>query len=449
MKKIHIKILIWLFIMAAVLATSALYKIKLNNEKISSEKEFENSVLNNKSIVRVWLPSDNTTSTRRYQIQKFNQQHDEIYIMFNTYGNDYNNLLELSLAADKGPDIMAYTSLGLINKGQIMNLEKSGIDLENFDTENFVYFIDTPIGVRIFENNVKFIWNKEIFEKAGLNAERPPSTWNELMSYCKTIKEYDESLVPFAFPFDNYEDFKLSIGEPSVSLGSIYTSFWDYEEDKYEFENANSILTMYNKMYASKFIDEEFYNKGRKDLRKDFYFGNIAMMISSFEDKWYFSNEIPLSFELGITNLPVFSYYDEVKYYYMTGSNFLCINNAMVNKSAPEQKATREVYNWLISEEVNKELLSKNLINSPLISDTSFKNYEYEEYNDNDNFKVETKDPSIFVTSVNNSRTLELASEAITGEKTVEEVINELNENFKEYYKNIKYDKNIFLESEK
>jgi ABC-type glycerol-3-phosphate transport system substrate-binding protein len=202
-------------------------------------------------------------------------------------------------------------------------------------------------------------------------------------------------------------------------------------------------------MYSSKFIDEEFYNKGRKDLRKDFYFGNIAMMISSFEDKWYFSNEIPLTFELGITNLPVFSYYDEVKYYYMTGSNFLCINNAMVNKSESEQKATREVYNWLISEEVNKELLSKNLINSPLISDTSFKNYEYEEYNDNYNFKVETKDPSIFVTSVNNSRTLELASQAITGKKTVEEVINELNENFKEYYKNIKYDKNIFLQSEK
>ncbi|SHH39485.1 ABC transporter substrate-binding protein [Clostridium grantii] len=449
MKKTYIKNLVWFFIIAAVLMASAFYKIKLNNEKVSSEKDFEESVLNNKSIVRVWLPGDNTTSTRRYQIQKFNQNHDDIYIMFNTYGNDYNNLLELSLAADKGPDIMAYTSLGLINKGQIMNLEKSGINLDNFDPENFIYFIDTPIGVRIFENNVKFIWNKEIFKKAGLNPERGPRTWDEVMSYSEKIKEYDEDIVPFAFPFSNYEDFKLSVGEPSVSAGSIYTSFWDYEDQKYEFENSNRILSLYNEMYSSNFIDEEFFTKGRKDLRKDFYFGNTAMMISSFEDKWYFSNEIPLTFDLGISNLPVFNYYDEVKYYYMTGSNFLCINNAMVSKTEKEQNAIREVYNWFISEEVNRELLSKNLINSPLISDTSFKNYEYEEYNDNYKFKVETKDPSIFVTSVNNSKTLELASEAIIGEKTIEEVIGILNENFKEYYNNIRYDKNIFSESEK
>ncbi len=44
-------------------------------------------------------------------------------------------------------------------------------------SEDFVYFNGDPIGVRLSEENVKFIWNKEIFKKVGLDPNKPPQNW--------------------------------------------------------------------------------------------------------------------------------------------------------------------------------------------------------------------------------------------------------------------------------
>lgn len=45
------------------------------------------------------------------------------------------------------------------------------------------------MGIKLSGYNVKFVWNKDVFIKAGLNPDKPPKTLNELISYSKIIKK--------------------------------------------------------------------------------------------------------------------------------------------------------------------------------------------------------------------------------------------------------------------
>jgi len=50
---------------------------------------------------------------------------------------------------------------------------------------------DKGVGYGIPTNNetMAFIWNAAIFEEAGLDPETPPATWDDVVTYSKTIKD--------------------------------------------------------------------------------------------------------------------------------------------------------------------------------------------------------------------------------------------------------------------
>ncbi|WP_138207280.1 ABC transporter substrate-binding protein [Haloimpatiens lingqiaonensis] len=432
MKKMNRKIYLTVILIICIMlvTTSLIYCMRLLKQKENNE---DYDFLKDKTIVRVWLPKDKISSTRGYQAKKFNDEHKDIYIMLGLFDNrDYDNILKTSLAAEKGPDIMMYSFFELIKENKIENLNNMNLNKDNIREGDFVYYNKIPVGVRLYEENVKLVWNKEIFKKAGLEEERPPKTWNELVEYSKKIKEKCPGVIPFQFPIKYYEDFKTSIGEPSVNLDNIYTSFWNYEKGEYNFNSAEQILNIYRNMYKEGLINKDFDKKGKNDLRTDFYKGNIAMHLSTFEDKGYFSNIVPLNFEIGICNLPEISGSKGNKSYYLSNSNFLSISASVMEKSDKEKEAVNEVFNWLISQEVNKEVLKTRMALSPTLKNTDIKGDTYREYNDVYNCETETLDPSIFI-SRNSEKTMEVCIDAIKGKKSIEESIKNLNSMYKEY----------------
>ncbi len=103
-----------------------------------------------------------------------------------------------------------------------------------------------------------------------------------------------------------------------------------------------------------------------------------------------------------------------------------------MKKSIKEQNAVKEVFQWLVSEDTNKEILNTRMAISPTIKETQIKNDIYKEYNEVSNFKTEVLDPSIFI-SRDSARTIKLSVDAIKGNKPINEVIKELNYAYKEY----------------
>jgi multiple sugar transport system substrate-binding protein len=296
------------------------------------------------------------------------------------------------------------------------------------------------LGVKLMETNAKMIWNKEIFKEAGLDPNKPPKTYEELIDYSLKIKEKFPNITPFAFPIGEYEDMKTSIGEPSVNEGSIYTSFWDYKKGTYNFNYAKDILNVYKEMYSKNLLAKDFASKSRNQMRSEFYRGDIAMMISTYEDRGYFSNILPLNFEMGIQDIIQTGDNPNV-YYYVTNSNFLVANKYAISDKK-KREAIKEVYDYMVSEDVNKEVMeSRNAL--PLnVKTTKIENDIYSEYGDVSKFKNETYDPTLFL-SRDSAYEIGLIVDAIKGNDSVDDAINKLNDKYKYYY-NFAVDKENF-----
>ena len=422
MKKTFSKYGVYILIIIVVLASSISYKVVLYNKgKHEAEAESDKA---GKDIVTVWMKDTADSETRGYQVDKFNKQNkNNIYIDFKTCKNDdYSNMLRISLAADKKPDIFQYGYFDLIKRDQLLSLDEVGLDTDKLNKDNIFYYNKTPYGVRLSGNSVKFAWNKDIFKSSGLDPEKGPKNWDEVIEYASKIKAAHPEVVPFEFPLYTFNELKISIGEPSVGLGSIYTTFWDYKKGEYNFDYAKDILNVYKKMYSLDLINEDFDKHTRDSLRRDFYCGNTAMILSTYEDKYIFSNKLPLGFNVGISDLPSINNKENQNYYYV--DNFNCL---MVNKDIKNKDAVLDVYKFFLDEDVNKELLKTRTVLPLNIDDKSEKDNLYPEYNSVDKFKNETYDPTIFINH-DGRKVGELYTYAIKGEMGVDEVTKELND---------------------
>jgi ABC-type glycerol-3-phosphate transport system substrate-binding protein len=398
-----------------------------------------------KRVVNLWLKASSDMETRQYQMEKFNRENrDNIYINYKFYREDYTNMLKVSLVSENRPDLFQYGYSLLFIRDEVEKLDEFGVDIDRYGKDKFLYYNGTPYGVTLTANNVKLVWNKDIFKAAGLDPEKPPKSWSELIEIAEIIKAKNSEVVPFEFPYKGYEDIKTSIGEPSVNSGDIYHSFWDYKTGKYNFDYAKDILEVYNRMYSSELIERDFFNKTRKDVRIDFYTGKAAMIISTYEDRDYFTNSLKLDFDMGVTDLPLFKEVQDPKYY--TVDSF---NNLVVRKEVEDTDAVKLVLDWLMSKDVNEEILHSGSTMPLILGATDINETEADNYYKGAKFENAIYDPTPYI-SYNGNEVKELIYSAINGSNSIDKVIEKLNSNFDTYYnraeKDSKFNFDLYIE---
>jgi len=426
LKKFPFKFKVYILLVLVFLGMAYAYKVKLVED---ARVLVENDKNIGKTIISVWLKDSIQADTRRDQIQKYNEENkDNIFINLKVEGKSYDNLLKTALATSDKPDIFEYGYSDLYKYDRIMDMKQFGLDIDKIGKGNFIYYKKKPMGVKILGNNVKLIWNKEMLKGAGINPDSQPKTFDELLNYGIKIKKAYPNVIPFEFPATTIGELQISIGEMSVNKGSIYTTFWDYKTGKYNFEYAKDILNVYNKMYSLGLIDKDFADKTKSNLRRDFASQKTAMIISTFEDKNYFDNIMPLNFSMGISNLPKIDLKDPQNYFYTENFNCLVVNKDVDNESK-NKAAIKKVYELFLDPKINNQMLAtkKGL---PIFINNQVQEHDiYKEYNNDTNFRNELFDPTAFI-NYKEKVTRQLIYEAINGEQKVDIVIKKLNENY-------------------
>ncbi len=385
-----------------------------------------------KKVVSVWLKKNYFTDQLKEQVTQFNINHEDIFIDLEIQDEDYYNLLRLSMMTVHKPDIFQFGFYEHIQRDQLYTLEELGIDQNSYDKNTFLYYMGKPMGIKIIGANLKLAWNKEIFKASGLDPEKPPKTWDEVLLYAQKIKEAFPDTAPFEFPASNFFDLRASVGENSVNLGNITTMYWDYKKGKYDFSYAKDILTIYNKMYNQGLIPKDFGVKDKLAVRTDFKNKKAAMIISNYEDKVSFLTDLPLGFEIGVAEMPVLYEGQKQMYYFVEEIITLVASNNLEN---PEE--VKEVYSWLVNTCLDREVVD-------VMGYSKGKNPVYDLYDNKDNFTFEEKDPTL---TLNFSQPVvkSMYHSAINGSKSVEVAIKELNEYFSKYVNEAKQrDKNYF-----
>ncbi|MFL0269787.1 ABC transporter substrate-binding protein [Candidatus Clostridium radicumherbarum] len=426
MKKNLSKYVPYLIVVVLLLTVSIFLKIKItNDEKIKAVIPDE---MKNKQIVTIWIRDGADSKTREYQVDKFNKANKDIYIDLKVYNtNDYFNYLRMALASDKKVDIFQYGYYELLKNSNLLNIDDLGLDKSLINRDNLLNFEGKPYGVKVLGNDVKLIWNKDIFKEAGLDPNKPPKTWDDLIKYSQLIKEKCPGIVPFEFPASTWGELKSSIGEIAANQGPIYTTFWNYKDGKYDFSYAKDILSKFNYIYNNGLTINSLDKNSTEDVRKDFYEKKTAMTISTYEDKTYYTNIVPLNFSTGVDNLPKLKLSDTENYFYTENYSALVVNKNITNK-----EAVKKVYEWLLSEDVNNELYKTGIVLPSNFNNKGTSGGLYGEYNNASNFSHETLDPTNY-TNYNPEMTRKLLVDAIEGKEKIDDVINTLNSNYAGY----------------
>lgn len=374
-----------------------------------------------RAVVTLWLKESYYSESIRDVVDKYNLENkDNIYIDYHTYGEDYFNLLRLGMMTRNKPDIFQFGFYDFLKKDELFTLKDLSIDYTKAADDNVFYYKGKPMGVKVAGNTVKFVWNKDMFRSAGLDPEKGPKNWNDVIKYARVIKKKLPGVTPFEFPAAGFYDLKVSIGETSVNQGNIYTSFWDYKNGKYDYSYSKDILKIYNQMYSEGLISSNFNSIDKKKVREDFFHKKTSMAVSVYEDKTYFLTNKFLDFDMGVAKLPKLHAGDKENYYFVEDVNCL-----VAKKNEENIDAIKKVYQWLLDVCLNNEE----------VDILKFKSEYYkvfEEYDLHDNFTYEKKDPTATL-GFNQSVVNNYFYDAIKGRRKIENAINGLNSFMKNF----------------
>lgn len=180
-----------------------------NEELVSSAEDSSAQDTDGKVTKLVFLRAGTEKAKKNYwqeMIEGFEAENPDIDIEYQEcpYGDDFETKLNTGFASSTAPDIINFTmaSMGTrVPLGQYESLDKYVDVWEGKDDfmENALKLgtiNDSLYGLPVFADPRVLIYNKEMFEEAGLNSENPPSNWDELLAaHEKLVKKDGDSVV--------------------------------------------------------------------------------------------------------------------------------------------------------------------------------------------------------------------------------------------------------------
>lgn len=178
-------------------------------------------------------------------------------------------------------------------------IEKEGFDLRDFYPSLLEYSTHEgqTLALPITTNNLALFYNKDLFKAAGLDPDRPPATWDELVEYGKKLTKADGSV----FGFEMYSQ----VDETGEGLTwNLQPYLWqagaDFLTDNYSrpgFNNEKGEKAL--QFVVDLFQKDKVAGLARKD---SFGMGRAAMVVNG---PWMIGIwEDSVSFEFGTAPIP-------------------------------------------------------------------------------------------------------------------------------------------------
>ncbi|MCB7318942.1 ABC transporter substrate-binding protein [Lacrimispora sp. 210928-DFI.3.58] len=249
------------------------------------------------------------------KIDEFNSTNDmNIEVSYEAMTENYDNNLELSFQSNQAPDIFRAKSeiTPYIKKDMIIPLDEylTDEDREKYgDTlgvQNINMYDGKIYSLPQFGNTFRLIYNKDVFEKAGLDPEAPPKSMEELREYAKIITEKlsSEGVYGFAMNLKNsYSALYRSLDEVARLSDMFY---YDFEEGKYNFDEYAKIAQVFADMYQDGSFFPGCESLDIDPLRAQFALGNIGMYMSGYWEVAVYDSQFPTEQNWAASVLPTY-----------------------------------------------------------------------------------------------------------------------------------------------
>lgn len=310
---------------------------------------------------------DNTTSDGKVQIRfaswdeaedidaqqamvdKFNAEHDDIEVVLEAYGGEFDTKISAGMGSGDAPDVMymwnypAYAG-GLEELDSYIEAEGEEYKENFYETLWSYNSLDgKSYGIPIGFTTHALFYNKDIFAEAGIAEPTNDWTWEDLQEAAKTITEKCEGKKGFSFQMkpDPY-DFEMYLW----SNGTAYVDEEGNLEGNLNSDESKEVLEMFQDM------EEEGYAIAtEKSGTDEFRAGSTAMYIYG---SWSINTLNEDGVNYGVVDIPAFDTEQD-------SVSILSSSGISMSKDSKNKEAAWEFIKFWTSEEMNKERIGREL----------------------------------------------------------------------------------------
>ena len=320
--------------------------------------------------VRVWTSDSGAKAIWDPLVEEFNNtvgKEKGIKLEWETYGSDYNTVLDVARQNGQLPEIITPSDAKLrdyIATGDVIAIDDMPGGPEFLQEYGSPYAKGTPLltngktyGVNATSNVAALIYNKDLFKKAGIVDENgeptPPKTLAEAREYAKRLTNKKEGIYGYSFPMA----FSMSyiLGIPTVtSMGR--TAKYDYDELTYDVSAWKEPLQWIIDMKNDGSLFPGLESLDNDTSRSYFAAGKIGMMAGISWDVSVLTNQFVAGCDWGVAPFPLVD--ENVKY-----PAWRDLSNAYkITKTANEtgKDKVMEVYKFIYSYETRMTLYENN-----------------------------------------------------------------------------------------
>lgn len=293
--------------------------------------------------------------------EKYHEEHPNVTIEIEAYDNDIWTVLKTRLNSGEYPDIFAtfpYADtkvyekycLDLTDEPFISELDESTLDSVSLDGK--------ILGACLYGNGIGMVYNKDIFEEAGIT--ELPTTLDELETVCQTLS--DKGYTPISNGYKDYWVFKDIIvhylaseeGEPAEIADKISSGELSFSEMKYVPEVFDYIDL------SLKYGADKPLETGYADQVNAIATGQVAM---APQGDWMETEVKAIDPEanLGFFPIPVGNYPELSKL--MAGPAWAY----HIAKDGEHVEEAKEFMNWLITSDTGKHFIAEDIGKLPML----------------------------------------------------------------------------------
>ena len=286
-----------------------------------------------------WDTADDVDAQQK-MVDKFNEEHPDIQVLLEAYGSDFDTKISASMGSGDAPDVMYMWNYPAYHEGLEpldSYIEKEGEDYKkNFYSTlwNYNSYDGQIYGLPVGFTTHCVYYNKDLFEKAGVEEPKDGWTWEDLEEKAKKINEatgvkgFSFSMKPDPYDYEMY-------------LWSNGTAYCDKEGKMEGYINSDKALETY-KMFQD-MAKDGYAVATEKSGSDEFESGQTAMFVYG---AWAVKKYTEAGVNFGLAKLPSFGT--------EKSASILSSSGVAIAKSSKNKEAAWEFVKYWTDEENNK-----------------------------------------------------------------------------------------------
>ena len=286
-----------------------------------------------------WDTADDVDAQQK-MVDKFNEEHPDIQVVLEAYGSDFDTKISASMGSGDAPDVMYMWNYPAYHEGLEpldSYIEKEGEDYKkNFYSTlwNYNSYDGQIYGLPVGFTTHCVYYNKDLFEKAGVEEPKDGWTWEDLEEKAKKINEatgvkgFSFSMKPDPYDYEMY-------------LWSNGTAYCDKEGKMEGYVNSDKALETY-KMFQD-MAKDGYAVATEKSGSDEFESGQTAMFVYG---AWAVKKYTEAGVNFGLAKLPSFGT--------EKSASILSSSGVAIAKSSKNKEAAWEFVKYWTDDENNK-----------------------------------------------------------------------------------------------